>query len=90
MEVTDRGDTAAWLLSDEDMKAILDGYTYLEEELESAKIAAMFKVREGSSIKSGAELEAAAMSAFAARKQELRSIIKASAITASLMMFTGE
>ncbi|WP_080799512.1 hypothetical protein [Arabiibacter massiliensis] len=75
MEVTDRGDTAAWLLSDEDMRAILDGYTYLEEELERAQIAAMFKAREGSVAKSGAELEAAAMDVFAARKKELRSVI---------------
>lgn len=52
----------------------MDGYTYLEKELERAQIAAMFKAREGSVAKSGAELEGAAMDVFATRKKELKSV----------------
>ncbi len=75
IEVTDRGDTAAWLVSDEDMQALIKCCRLLEEELERAQIAAIFETRKDAQPKTGAELKRAAHAAFARRKQELAEII---------------
>lgn len=72
MEVTDRGETAAWLLSDADMKALAEGYALLEEELEQAQVSAIFSAREGyHDLRSGSDLKDAARTAFDVRRDEL-------------------
>lgn len=75
IEITDRGDTAGWLLSPEDMTAIVEGYTYLEEELERTQVAALFDARENDRPLSGEALKDAVAGSFEARKDRLRSII---------------
>ncbi|WP_165055397.1 MULTISPECIES: hypothetical protein [unclassified Adlercreutzia] len=75
IEVTDRGDTAAWLVSDKDMQALVKRYSLLEEELERAQISAIFRTREDARPKTGNELKQAARAAFAKRGQELSEII---------------
>ena len=75
MEVTDRGDTAGWLVSDSDMRAMVEDYNRLEEELERAQIAAMFAEREASHPLTGNDLAAGVRSVFEARKQELMGIV---------------
>ena len=77
IEVTDRGGTAGWLVSADGMEAIVEGYTYLEEELERAQIAAIFKLREGASPLSGDELKSAVRERWETRKDELRSTVDA-------------
>ncbi|MBQ9042578.1 MAG: hypothetical protein IJ111_07155 [Eggerthellaceae bacterium] len=75
IEITDRGGTAGWLLSDEGMRALVEGYAYLEEEVERAQIAAMFEARRDSRPLTGEELESAVLETYRARKDELRGII---------------
>lgn len=75
MEITDRGDTAGWLVSDADMNALIEGYTYLEEELEKAQIAAMFAAREDARPVSGEALEREALASFEARKANLAVVV---------------
>ena len=62
IEVVDRSATAGWLLSDKGMRSLLDNITYLEDELERAQIALIFKQREGrDDWASGEELQAGAL-----------------------------
>ncbi len=75
IEITDRGGTAGWLLSDESMRALVEGYAYLEEEVERAQIAAMFGARRNSKPLSDDELQAAVVKTHRARKDELRKIV---------------
>ncbi|WP_165045963.1 hypothetical protein [Adlercreutzia sp. ZJ138] len=75
IEVTDRGDTAAWLVSDKNMQALVEYYIFLEQELERSQIETIFKTREDAKLKTGIELKQAAHAAFAKRKQELSEII---------------
>ena len=71
MEVTDRGETAAWLLSDEDMRSLMEGYSLLEEELEQAQIAAIFAAREEyRDLRSGDDLRDTALAVLDARSDE--------------------
>ena len=77
IEITDRGDTAGWLLSDEDMRSLVESIALLEEELERAQIATLFKSRENSKPQTGKALKNAANKAFAARKSQLREIVDA-------------
>ncbi|MCI8367809.1 MAG: hypothetical protein HFJ66_09500 [Eggerthellaceae bacterium] len=75
IEITDRGDTAGWLLSDEDMRSLVASIALLEEELEQAQIAAMFKAREGAQPQTGEALKDAALKTFEARKARLGEIV---------------
>ena len=75
IEITDRGDTAGWLVSDDDMSAIIEGYAYLEEQLEQAQIAVMFSTRSDARPLSGEALAAAVGDAFDARKSALRGVL---------------
>lgn len=75
IEVTDRGGTAGWLVSDEDMRSLVEGYAYLEQEVERAQVAAMLGARRGSKPLSGEALGAAVLEAHRARKDELRGIV---------------
>ena len=77
IEITDRGDTAGWLVSADDMEAIVKGYIFLEEELERAQIAAIFSLREESAPLSGDELKSAVQERWEVRKNDLRSIVDA-------------
>ena len=71
MEITDRGGTAGWLLSVDDMLALIDGYTYLEEQLERLQTAALFSTREDARPVSGKRLEYDALERLDARLDEL-------------------
>ena len=75
IEITDRGDTAGWLVSDDDMAAIVESYAYLEEQLEQTQIAAMFSTRSDARPQSGDELATSVANAFDARKSALRSVV---------------
>ncbi|NHM16340.1 hypothetical protein GMI69_06665 [Eggerthellaceae bacterium zg-887] len=75
IEVTDRGDTAAWLLSDQDLRALVDGYVQLEEELEQAQIAELFESREDASPLSGGALKDAARAVLRTRKDQLAALV---------------
>ena len=75
MEITDRGDTAGWLVSDADMAAIVEGYAYLEDQLERAQVEAMFAARPEGEPLSGDSLTAAAAERFDARKAALRGVV---------------
>ena len=77
IEITDRGDTAGWLLSAQDMEAIIEGYSYLEEEVERVQIAAIFGAREDSRPLSGDALKDAVRESFEARRGELRGVVDA-------------
>ena len=77
IEITDRGDTAGWLLSAQDMAAIIEGYSYLEEEVERAQIAAIFDARQGSRPLSKGALKEAVRESFEVRRDELRDAIDA-------------
>lgn len=45
MEVTDRGETAGWLVSQEDLEAFVYALVDLEKEVEDLSLAAMFEAR---------------------------------------------
>ena len=45
MEVIDRTETAAWLVSDQQMEELLYAVVSLEEELEQARVDALFDAR---------------------------------------------
>ena len=75
IEVTDRGGTAGWLVSDEDMRSLVEGYAYLEQEVERSQVAAMLDARRDSKPLSGDSLAAAVAAAHQIRKGELRGII---------------
>lgn len=76
IEITDRGDTAGWLLSTQDMEAIIEG-SYLEEEVERPQIAAIFGAREGSYPLSGRALKDVVRDSFKVRRVELRNAVDA-------------
>lgn len=75
IEVTDRGDTTAWLVSDQDMQALIESLALLEKELEQAQVAAIFATREDSQPESGEVLRDDALRAFEARKSELEGLL---------------
>lgn len=75
IEVTDRGDTTAWLVSDADMQALVEGYRYLEEELERMQIAALFEARATDKPATNSKLKKEALASFDRRKDALREII---------------
>ena len=45
IEVLDRGDTCAWLVSPEDMDELMTGYTHYQDALEQASMKAMIDAR---------------------------------------------
>lgn len=75
IEVTDRGDTTAWLVSDDDMQALVEGFTLLEEELERAQVAAIFDTRGDARPVSGDQLREQVRDIFETRKHALKEII---------------
>lgn len=75
-EVVDRADTVGYMLSPAYAKAIGERLADLEEQLERAQIAAMFKAREGyTNVLSGADLEAAVSRAFDDRIDGLLEVV---------------
>lgn len=75
IEITDRGETAGWLLSDQDLTALVEGYAYLEQLVEQQQVAALFEARPDSQAVAGDELVHSALDAFDARKDRLAAII---------------
>lgn len=75
IEVTDRGDTTAWLVSDQDMQALVEGFALLERELEQAQVAAIFATRETGHPESGRALRDSALRSFETRKDEFKDIL---------------
>lgn len=77
MQVTDRGETAGWLISQEDLDAIVYAVISLEEDLEERSIAALFAARppEKMEWKSGKELAEGAMRYFEEHGDEIRAIV---------------
>lgn len=64
MEITDRGETAGWLVSEKDIEAIVYAVIELERELEEASLTAMFHARPHDDLadwKSGSELKTEAL-----------------------------
>lgn len=78
MEITDRGQTAGWLVSEQDIEAIVYAIIDLQEELEKASMEAMFQTRspEGAGAwKSGKELESEALVYFDEHGDEVMAIL---------------
>lgn len=77
MHVTDRGETAGWLISQEDLDAIVYAVVSLEEELEEHSIAALFAARppEKMEWKSGEELVKGALEHLDKYGDEMMAII---------------
>lgn len=60
IEITDRGDTSAWMLSDTAMQAIVEEHEALEREIEELRVRALFAAREDyTELKTGDELATA-------------------------------
>lgn len=75
-EVVDRADTVGYMLSPAYAEAIGERLADLEEQLERAQIAAMFKAREGyTDFRSGADLAEAAMRSFNERIDDLMAVV---------------
>lgn len=74
IEITDRGDTAGWLISSEDMAAIIEGYTRLQEEVEQAQIDALFASRPDTDPLTGDMLRETARNQLDARLNEIKKI----------------
>lgn len=64
VEVTDRGETAAWIVSDDEMQALMEAYTLMEEQSERASLAAMLEARKNDVAVSGEELKRGALAAL--------------------------
>lgn len=75
IEVTDRGDTAAWLISDDDMQALMQSYALLKDELERTQIDAIFETRDQGRPIAGDALKKSVRSTFLKRKTELAEVI---------------
>ena len=78
MEITDRGETAGWLVSEKDIEAIVYAVIELEKELEDASLSAMFQERphaDLSSWKSGDQLKAGALEYLSERGGEIEEIL---------------
>lgn len=77
MEVIDRGKTAGWLVSQEDLEAFVYAIASLEQELEERSIAAIFEARppEARNWLSGKELEQEALKYLDEHGDELTAII---------------
>lgn len=77
MEVTDRGETAGWLVSQEDLEAFVYAIVSLEEELEERSIAAIFEARppETRNWMTGEELKREALEYLDEHYDELTAII---------------
>lgn len=78
MEVTDRGETAGWLVSKEDMEAVAYAIISLEQEVEELSVAAMFEARAGDNQtdwKSGKQLRESAQTYFDSHGDEIMAIV---------------
>lgn len=78
MEITDRGQTAGWLVSEEDIEAIVYAVIDLQEELEKASMEAMFQTRPHDDLeswKSGKELESEALAYFDEHGEEIMAVV---------------
>lgn len=76
VEVVDRTETAAFLVSRQGMAELLETIDSLEEQLERADIASMVNARSGrQNWMSGDELASAAWSEFAARKESFEAVV---------------
>lgn len=74
IEITDRGNTAAWLVSSEDMRALIEGYVRLQKEAEQAQIDALFASRPDTEPLTGNALRTAAREHLDARLDEISEI----------------
>ena len=60
IEITDRGDTSAWMLSDAAMQAMVAEHEALERELEELRVRALFAARKDyTNLQTGEDLIAA-------------------------------
>lgn len=78
MEITDRGETAGWLVSEKDIEAIVYAVIELEKELEEASLAAMFQGRPHGDLahwKSGDELKSEALQYLDDHGEGIREIL---------------
>ena len=76
IEVLDRGDTCAWLVSPESMDALMAGYASYQDELEMASLKAMVDARTpGRMPLSGEALSAAAKGFLLSNLEELELIV---------------
>lgn len=77
MEVTDRGETAGWLVSQDDLEAFIHAVISLEEDLEERSLAALFGARPPERIdwKSGEELAAGALEYLDTYGDEMMAIV---------------
>lgn len=64
VELTDRGETTAWMVSDDEMQALMKAYTLLEERVERSSLAAMIEARKDDHPVSGEELRQGALKAI--------------------------
>ena len=72
IEIVDRTETAGWLVSDEGMASLVGRIEALEDELEQARLSALFAARAGrADWKSGAELADAAKKSARARRASI-------------------
>lgn len=75
-EVVDRGGTVGYLLAPDYAEALSGRIAELEDQVEKAQIAAMFKVREGrSDVKAGAQLRESALAYFEKNADALAEIV---------------
>lgn len=78
MEVTDRGETAAWLVSQKDLEAIVYAVISLEQEVEDLSVAAMFESRaegDSSEWKTGQQLTEDALVCLENEGQDLMAVV---------------
>lgn len=78
MEITDRGQTAGWLVSEKDIEAIVYAVIDLQKELEQASLEAMFQTRyrdDPGSWRAGKPLEVEAMSYLDEHYEEIAAVM---------------
>jgi hypothetical protein len=82
LQITDRGKSAGWIVSDAEMSKLeteleqLEAHNcQLEEALEALQIEAIFKTRKGGKPQTGANLKKSAKQVAAARGQELKALL---------------
>lgn len=78
IEVLDRGDTCAWLVSPESMDALMAGYASYRDELEMASLKAMVDTRTlGRTALTGEALSAAAKDYLLSNLGEMERVVNA-------------
>ena len=77
LELQDRSERIAWVVSEQDMTQIVDYIAELEEQMERDSAEAMVRTREGrEDWKGGPELAEAALKSFEQRKDALMAAVE--------------